>query len=386
LSANAADPEVFVIGGGPAGLAAAIAAAMAGLTVKLAEPVPGPIDKCCGEGLLPAAVLALGRLGIPAAALQAAGERLRGIRFRQGTRSATAKFSAAAFGVRRTALHALLHERAGRLGIEIVTAPARLDPAAQDRSAEPAVLVGGQILRPKWIIGADGGQSALRKASGLDERRVTSRRFSLRCHYQLTAGAEQSDCVEVFWARGAQAYVTPVGQHRVGVAVLAWEKLGSMESALGRFPDLKVRLAGAHACSSARGAVSFHQRFAHSVRGPIALIGDAGGSVDAITGDGLSLAFMSALALGSALKAGRLDQYEQAHRKLFHLPRVMSRTLLGMGAHPAVTTAAMALLGGVPALFSTLLHVHADVPRRLAHPVPEDRSWQVVPTSTRSAT
>ena len=56
--------EVFVIGGGPAGLAAAIAARQRGLDVIVADGNKPPIDKACGEGLMPESVEALRRLGV----------------------------------------------------------------------------------------------------------------------------------------------------------------------------------------------------------------------------------------------------------------------------------------------------------------------------------
>ena len=61
--------DVFVIGGGPAGLAAAIAARHRGFRVVVADGVKPPIDKACGEVLMPDAITALDRLGvaIPAA-------------------------------------------------------------------------------------------------------------------------------------------------------------------------------------------------------------------------------------------------------------------------------------------------------------------------------
>ncbi len=51
--------DVFVVGGGPAGLAAAIAARQKGLQVILADGAEPPIDKPCGEGLLPESLAAL---------------------------------------------------------------------------------------------------------------------------------------------------------------------------------------------------------------------------------------------------------------------------------------------------------------------------------------
>jgi flavin-dependent dehydrogenase len=183
-----------------------------------------------------------------------------------------------------------------------------------------------------------------------------------------------------------------VGRDQVGVAILSRDALHSdapsqsglrsMDRAMARFPALGARFTGVRACSAPRGAVTLHRTLAHITRGSVALVGDAAGSVDAITGDGLSLAFLSALALAEALRQGRLEAYEQAHRALFRVPRLMSRVLLTMGAKPAATVAAMALLGTVPQLFGRLLKLHTDVPHLPPRQKAEDSPWQTVPTST----
>ena len=56
--------DVLIVGGGPAGLATAISCAQAGLSVTVAEPRTGPVDKACGEGLMPAAVRRLAAIGV----------------------------------------------------------------------------------------------------------------------------------------------------------------------------------------------------------------------------------------------------------------------------------------------------------------------------------
>lgn len=81
--------DLLVAGGGPAGLATAIHAARAGLDVVVAEPRPGPVDKACGEGLMPAAVHALADLGVAVG-----GRPLRGIRYVDARYEAEAHFRA----------------------------------------------------------------------------------------------------------------------------------------------------------------------------------------------------------------------------------------------------------------------------------------------------
>ncbi|HOB56580.1 MAG TPA: FAD-dependent monooxygenase, partial [Rhodoglobus sp.] len=112
------DVDVLVVGGGPVGLASAIEARLAGLTVALVEPRDGDVDKACGEGLMPGALPLLARLGV-----DPDGMPLRGVSYRTETRRADHLFrSGEGRGVRRTTLHRALADRATELGITRVAA------------------------------------------------------------------------------------------------------------------------------------------------------------------------------------------------------------------------------------------------------------------------
>src|SRR6267378_803917 len=110
---------VLVIGGGPAGLAAAIAARMKGFTVTVADGAKPPIDKACGEGLMPGTTAALRQLGV--AIHPDDGQIFRGVRFVDAATSVEATFSeASGFGMRRTVLHQKMVERAQECGVTLL--------------------------------------------------------------------------------------------------------------------------------------------------------------------------------------------------------------------------------------------------------------------------
>ncbi len=112
--------DVFVIGGGPAGLAAAIAARQQGFRVMVADGAQPPIDKACGEGLMPDGLAALERLGIQLPIGEA--YPFRGIRFLSAELSSEARFPDGGCGLaaRRPSLHRVMMERAEQLGVDFL--------------------------------------------------------------------------------------------------------------------------------------------------------------------------------------------------------------------------------------------------------------------------
>ena len=112
------ETDVFVVGGGPAGLAAAIAARGRGLQVVVADWSRPPIEKPCGEGLMPDSLEALRHLGLTIGSEHSF--PFRGIRFLTRATSVCASFPAGCgLGMRRTVLHQLLVDRAAELGVRV---------------------------------------------------------------------------------------------------------------------------------------------------------------------------------------------------------------------------------------------------------------------------
>ena len=345
---NAAD--LVVVGGGPAGLAAAIAACRKGLRCVVLEQGESGRDKACGEGLLPDGAAALRELGVP---LEGLGRPFRGIRFHDPWHGVEADFPGErGLAVRRTALHAALAEAARRAGVE-VRWRSRVD------GLEPGgVRTAGGTVAGGVVVGADGLHSRVRRWAGLDAAPGRHRRFGLRRHYEVAPWSER---VEVGWVAGCEAYVTPVAERLVGVAML-WSKAPrghAFEALLARFPDLAARLAGAPVASSDRGSGPFDQRSRAVARGRVALIGDAAGYVDPITGEGLGIALREALALAESLAGGGLDAYARASRQLRRLPEALTRLLLIAERRPAWRRRFFAALEREPRLFARLLAVHS---------------------------
>jgi flavin-dependent dehydrogenase len=348
-----ADTDVFVIGGGPAGLAAALAARQNGFEVVVADRAHPAIDKACGEGLMPDGVAALRRIGVRLGCWQ--GLPFRGIRFVDNELEAEACFpNHVGLGIRRTLLHQALVERAEQAGVVTCwqTPVDALDPSG--------VTVGGQIVRCRWIIGADGIHSRVRRWAGLRPVWSGVRRMGLRQHFRVRPW---TDLVEVFWHRRSQAYVTPVGPEEVCVALIGSAEKAPRTDMAALFPQLAERLARAEPMGSPRGAISISTKLGAVTRGRIALIGDASGSVDAVTGDGLALAFHQATSLGAALAAGDLSSYEISHRRIDRMPRLMERLLLLMDGSDGFRRRALRAVAARPTTFSRLLAVHVGALR-----------------------
>lgn len=335
--------DLLVAGGGPAGLATAIGAARAGMSVVVVEPRGFPVDKACGEGLMPSGVEALRRLGVAPD-----GHPLRGITYTDRRHTAVAAFTAGeGAGVRRTELHAGLAARAAELGVRIEAG--RISEVRQ--SADEVSAAG---LRARWLVAADGLHSPLRRALGLQLAEAGTRRYGLRRHYGI---APWTDRVEVHLHAGGEAYVTPLAENLVGVALLTARRDG-FDAALAGFPALRDRL-GDTAVTPVRGAGPLRQRVRARTAGRVLLVGDAAGYVDALTGEGIALALRSAEALVARLAAGRPTAYERDWRAISRRHRLLTGALVRARAWPVTAGAVAPAAARLPRVFAAVVNALA---------------------------
>jgi flavin-dependent dehydrogenase len=339
--------DLFVIGGGPAGLAAAIAARRRGLDVILADCSVPPVDKACGEGVMPDGLAAARSLGLD---LETAGHPFRGIRFCDGETSVEAEFpNGCGRGLRRTALHGMMVDAAASAGVGLIWG-ARVQGITGEQ-----VRVEGRPVRARWIAGADGGHSTVRRWAGLDASHHNSRRFGFRRHYRVEPWSE---FMEIHWADGCQLYVTPVSAGEICVVLISRDQQLRLEEALPRFPVMLRRLRGAAVATPERGGVTASRRLKRVWSGNVALVGDASGSVDAITGEGLCLLFQQAEALARALTEGDLAQYQEAHRRIGRRPALMADLMLMMDHRRGLRRRAIRAMADRPRIFARMLAAH----------------------------
>ena len=328
--------DLLVAGAGPAGLATALHAARAGLTVTVMDPRSGPIDKACGEGLMPGAVRALAALDV-----RPPGRQFRGIGYFAPNSHAEALFrSGPGLGTRRTDLQAGLLQAAQAAGVTVLQGA-----VGEVEQNDRAVTAAGVTAR--YLVAADGLHSPIVRSLGLTSPVQGARpRWGLRRHFRI---APWSDLVQVHWSDRAEAYVTPVGPEQVGVAILSGDR-ASFDDQLAQFPLLREQLDGADG-GRVRGAGPLRRRTSRRVAGRVLLVGDAAGYVDALTGEGIAVSLACARSLVDCLVAGTPGRYETAWRVQSRRYRALTAALLWTTGRPGLRGAVVPLAQRAPWVF-----------------------------------
>ncbi len=341
----------LVVGAGPAGLATAINLAQRGLPVHIREKRDRIQDKPCGEGIPPVGVAHLRKLGVEPEHFPFVGIAYNAL---DGSR-ATVRFpQGPGWGIRRTELSRALRARAQELGI-----PMQLGSPVTELPAD------------ELVVGADGLHSRIRKLAGLEIPGRRHHRWGARQHFQV---APWSPYVEVHLGHGLEVYLTPVSDRVVGASVL-WDSRRIKPRGelipflLGHFPKLAHLLSLPRASQTA--AVGPLQQRSGLMNRNVALVGDASGYLDAITGEGISLALGQAEALADAIQAGDLELYRKSYRALTRSYYQVTSIVLWLAAHPRVATRVIRALSKSEGFFTHLVCSSMGIRPLWRAPIPD---------------
>jgi flavin-dependent dehydrogenase len=374
--------DVLIVGGGIAGSALAIMLGRSGLAVELFERDSFPREKPCGEGLMPAGVAALDRMGLREAV---GGVPFVGVRYHAGPLVAAGRFpsidgqTAVGVGQRRWRLdEALFNAAAATAGVTARTGLS-VDGPLCEGGRVVGCEVGGRSQRAALVVAADGLHSRVRKLLGLDAPPARRVRVGLRTHFLLAQGKEQPPWVEVFLGHRHELYVTPLPHGEVLVAGLAERDAlgGNADAALDDWicaqSVLAERLEGAEQLTRVAGRSPLSQAALVGVGPGVALLGDAAGFLDPITGGGMAQALLTAELLARHIVRGLgtgdawLWAYEAERRALLKDYGLLTQAVLALADQPRLARFVLTLLRGTPPAMSHLVGVAGGV-RRLLPP------------------
>ncbi|MGH2633125.1 MAG: NAD(P)/FAD-dependent oxidoreductase [Tepidiformaceae bacterium] len=357
--------DVVVVGASLAGVSTAIHLRRLGHRVTLLDRATVPRRKPCGEGLFPLGVRALRELG-DFEALIASARPLHGVRFNAGGSISTASLGGQpGLGIRREPLGSALLTAATDAGVVIRTGT--MVTALRLRSGRvEAVDTSAGPVAARAFVAADGLQSSLRRMAGLDG--PLGSRYGVTAHVVLQR--ELEPLVDIFFERGFELYVTPVGGRSANAALLL--RRAAMTPFAGRVREAFIDLLTAHPSFTAGFELEdapivagpFQRRCTRAWRANLVLAGDAAGFFDGISGEGMSAALCSgplaAQAVHDYLATGSyapFRAYDRARQALARNSDLLARVSLALSRNHVVARRAVSNLARQPETFTRLVAV-----------------------------
>jgi menaquinone-9 beta-reductase len=370
--------DVLVIGGGPAGAAAAARLAGSGLRVVLCERQAEPRPQVCGEYVSAAAAAELDQLGLAPSGL--GGRRLTRARIWAQGSTVAAGLPAAGHGLSRARLDRSLLAQARRCGADVRTGVA-VRKLEQGRSVWTAALGdGGRVESPKVVLAT--GKHDLR-GHRRPERGRPLIGFKMHCRLRSDQAAALGDAVELFLYDGGYAGLQPIEAGAANLCfVTAAECLRGRSDAwiaalahLQRVaPMLDIRLRAAcllwpRPASIAR--VPYGYLCAdHAAADGLYRVGDQAAVIPSFTGEGIAIALRSARLAAAAVLAGDgAERYAAALRRDLRGTLRRSRLLAAAIRHRPLRNLGLGLaaLPGVSPVLARLSRLDPRVPGGHGH-------------------
>lgn len=317
--------EVLVVGAGPAGSAAALSLARAGIDVLLVDQHAFPRDKVCGDGLIPDAHRALDRLGLLDAVMARArpARHLRCVAPRGGRIDVPGTLAV----LPRRELDLLLARGAAEAGARMHAPLRYLEPLREaDGRVAGAVLQAGserRTVRARWTVLATGAVPQAPIAAGMCTRRLPSA-VALRGYVNNEAMAGRITALEVLWHRALRhgygwIFPCPGGVFNIGVGVAGSHRdtgdgRGRMQEVNLRtmfdafvaiHPPARALMQGGRLLGALKGApLRCSLAGATLAASGLLVAGEAAGSTYALTGEGIGKALETGLLAAEALRVG----------------------------------------------------------------------------------
>ena len=345
-----------------------------------------PRDKPCGEGVMPTGVRLLDQLGILARIPQEQRHVIRGVGFVvNGRDSVCGDFPdigagyTQGLGVKRLVLdHQVLESARAHPRVEVHESEPALD-ASWPPGALAEVSTPRAHYRARVVVGADGVRSLIRRKAGLELPRGRRLRYGIRAHFTFPKGHPLPDYVMVYVGAGAECYTTPVSASELEVALLiernqmksfAGQLVPAFDAFLKNQPHLWAVIRGGQRTSDVLACGPFDVWPRSRVSDRVILVGDAGGYLDPVTGEGISLALQGAYWAAEIVDAalGR-DDLSVAHLRPYHTrlectykySKLLTRALLEIVRHEQLAAFLVRRLACCPELYTDLLAVNCGV-------------------------
>ncbi len=363
--------DLLVVGAGPAGAAAAVHAARAGLDTLVVDRAAFPRDKCCGDGLTAMALRELERIGFSPEAAPSwqtvAAATVRSPSGREQTFPLPADGAYAAVA-RRTHLDAALVELARAAGARVADGCGLAGAAVADGGRTVTAAVEGLgAVTARWVVGADGMWSPLRKALGCDSPGYRGEWHAFRQYFR-NVGPEATESMFVWFEADllpayAWSFPLPGGRANVGFGIRRDGRrrvgdMGRIWSDLLARPHLRRVLGPGAEPESPHRSWPIPARIGRvRITGPRTLFaGDAAAATDPMTGEGIGQALLTGRLAAEAVIAaagggngngdpGVAAAYERSVRRELAADDRLARALAAVLARPLTARAGLRAAG-----------------------------------------
>ena len=350
--------DLAIVGGGPAGSAAAVTAARAGASVLVVDKASFPRDKCCGDGLTTLALRLGEELGLDPGAI--AGWQVVDGAVLHGPSGRTVRFPLPrgdgqyAVVVPRREYDAALLDLAHRAGANVRVGHAMVGIEVGAKGATLAVDGMGEV-RATTVVAADGMWAPTRRLLGLADEGYRGEWHAFR-QYVADVGPAAAD-LHVWFEPDllpGYAWSFPLSGRRanVGFGVLRGGRVavgdtGRLWDGLLDRPAIREVLGPSARPVGRRMAWPIPARVGSSAldHGPVLFAGDAAAVTDALTGEGIGQALLTGILAAEASLAGGgqdrvaaryrrrvLGDLRADHRMSVALQRILARRIGADGA------------------------------------------------------